>query len=149
MKKLFSSMVLLTVLACAVSVIAGCGEKPAKETVWKYVDYKEGARGVKMLTFHRDGYVYVIEHRKSMGPPAREWDEVKNWGKYSINAAAKKISFLNKDGTENSYYIYTEDKDMLILTKLVVIKTKQESNINQRLKKTSDMTADEIKKLVK
>ncbi len=53
------------------------------------------------------------------------------------------------DGTENSYYIYTENKDMLILTKLVVIKTKQESNINQRLKKTSDMTADEIKKLVK
>ena len=91
----------------------------------------------------------MIEHRKSMGPPAREWDEVKNWGKYSINAAAKKISFLNKDGTENSYYIYTEDKDMLILTKLVQIKTKQQSNINQRLKKTSDMTADEIKKLVK
>ena len=97
---------------------------------------------------HRDGYVYVIEHRKSLGPPAREWDEVKNWGKYSINAAAKKISMFDNNGIEKSYIIYTDGKDNLKLMKIVILNPPSERALNTNLTLTSEMSADEIKKLV-
>ena len=91
----------------------------------------------------------MIEHRKSMGPPAREWDEAVDLGKYSINGAAKKISILDNNGIEKGYFIYTDGKDNLKLTKSVILNPPSEQALGINLTLTSEMSADEIKKLVK
>ena len=148
MKKLFSSMVLLTVLTCAVTGIVGCGEKPAKETVWKSVSFKGKNNEMKMLTFHRNGRMYMLRHRKQTAPTEREWDEAVDLGKYSINGAAKKISILDNNGIEKGYFIYTDGKDNLKLTKSVILNPPSEQALGINLTLTSEMSADEIKKLV-
>ena len=141
-------MVLLTVLTCAVTVIAGCGEKPAKETVWKYTPFSGNDGELKMLTFHRDGHLYRLIHHKQMMPTKHEWDDAEDFGKYSINAAAKKISIFDNNGIEEGYYIYIDGKDNLKLTKVVILNPPGERALNTNLTLTSEMSADEIKKLL-
>ena len=59
-EKIISSVVLLTVLAGAVTMIVGCGEKPAKESVWRNPNYDKSQLGIKLLAFHSDGNLYAF-----------------------------------------------------------------------------------------
>ena len=114
MKKFTSSVVLCVALIGAISVIAGCGEKPAKETVWEQISYEKGSADNQYVCFHRDGHLYGAKYA-TIGGTVKLTSE--DYGTYSINAAKKEIKRFGPDGKETASYEYTDENNTLILKK--------------------------------
>ena len=162
MKKIISSAVLLTVLVGAVTMIVGCGEKPAKESVWTLTPTKEEANQVTELAFHSDGYLYVTKYNN-----AGTATEVKKVGKYSTKnvertkiisqnplktktTTAQRILISDDTGKEIGWLTYTESKDTLQIKDQYLFDTAAFSPNNYKCfgvyKKDPSKSIEDIKK---
>jgi len=135
MKKIISSVVLLTVLAGAVTMIVGCGEKPAKESVWRNPNYDKSQLGIKLLAFHSDGNLYAFRAiQTTIGHSSVIEEKVKVIGKYSINAAKKTITISDIKKGKLREAPYIDSKDTLKLGLILY-------------KKDPSISAEDLKKL--